>query len=1353
MDVKVAKYLFSSRFARNDTSPVGDDVDGPSDINEEICDNELIENKISSAAHQKDSADVGQNKDEIPSLKREGENIDENIDIDEDTDKQDDDVSESDYSYVTVADLSRKEDISQGEADDQNKLPKDKDVKSNDEKIEAKDTPSADSLKDQKDEIPSKEEPKGFMASLKNTVGGYFYSDKTKKEEIQEEELDSKDPVSSEKETDKVDAHVPREFLMQPSREDIDASSSSLTKKQPINLKDDNETILEEAEPNEEIAEKSPAVVKMVTCHSETAKQDPQEEEEANKDEGYIVVDETAEKEPAVVEMITCHSESLREDPKEKEEEEENKTPAVVEMITCHSVSSNKDEPTTPPPTPLTKENKQPGIDLPFSPTSVQPREPYPQSDKSCDDTEDNEKKDTEAVKEVKKVLNQDYKQQILEGTEGIETIINNLFVVLGELSKSVGCQKSITDIRNELESLKQASSKISKEMDTAKLSEDKAHGIGENLSSIVKEVKESVQKSKNVRAEEKSSSVDVKEFDKLLINCQELLMDLESITNKEEKSQTPPSTPEEFHDAKEAISASASFAEKKDVDAKVENIGEVNSIDDVDGSSLTKSKKSEESDASSKQEAQISFVAHQVKSFDNEEGDDNKECELEESESMNVSSKANTEGIGKLRTKMIEETVSSESTMPHENGLTQTISQTVTRTITTISDTPLPETNGEPSVETDKPSPLTSTSEADNSAEAKHGQTEETIKVTSQTTTQSSVTNNFPSLDSSNTDGYHFATPPTMSLESDIQPCGIDIDTLKSDPLSLTSISEDILISESKSFSSSSDYKVITEERSVSIEKYSSKNGHPISDNLAVDSGTDDQMSSGTFSQDEISPRFADLPQQLNVEKKRAFSTTDAYKRSVSDTLNQDLKKTKTDKKDRSLSMETRSTSMTSDVSDQEIPPTTPRSDLTISPSSDAQVKFMYGDNVEKASMDNMDIMTQSIYVGSDVNDYDSEISSESHLSSVQTTQQKISSSEDSKVTTTLKEESTKVFESVRKLSENVTENIMEETKTITKSTKMAVEESFVSLKEEAESNLDSDEKLLKNKDASDTKVDSKEQSLNEKDASIEKSESVLKTVVSKESVLVTKTDVRSYSDVLKSDKSIDSKQETVATIDSEKDKESSVGKDAATEVLKSETVLQLVDSKEESTTDNKSKKLSYSEVLKSDISVDKKDNKDKEDPIADWGKPLGLPSPIRPSTPAKQPKKTEEESVDTNKVKDAIEPVWMDLAYVPHHGASNYANAEFFKRVRARYYVFSGVEPSREVFNALLEAKKTWENKEQEVTIIPTYDTDVLGYWVAENEELLTELKIDLAPSASRCTINLQDHATSCAAYRLEF
>ena len=41
-----------------------------------------------------------------------------------------------------------------------------------------------------------------------------------------------------------------------------------------------------------------------------------------------------------------------------------------------------------------------------------------------------------------------------------------------------------------------------------------------------------------------------------------------------------------------------------------------------------------------------------------------------------------------------------------------------------------------------------------------------------------------------------------------------------------------------------------------------------------------------------------------------------------------------------------------------------------------------------------------------------------------------------------------------------------------------------------------------------------------------------------------------------------------------------------------------------------------------------------ENEDPISGWGKPLGLPSPIRPSTPAKHSKKNEEQSADTNKV-----------------------------------------------------------------------------------------------------------------------
>ena len=112
------------------------------------------------------------------------------------------------------------------------------------------------------------------------------------------------------------------------------------------------------------------------------------------------------------------------------------------------------------------------------------------------------------------------------------------------------------------------------------------------------------------------------------------------------------------------------------------------------------------------------------------------------------------------------------------------------------------------------------------------------------------------------------------------------------------------------------------------------------------------------------------------------------------------------------------------------------------------------------------------------------------------------------------------------------------------------------------------------------------------------------------------------------------------------------------------------------------------------------------------------------------------------------------MDLTYVPGNGSTSYVNGDFFRRVRARYYVVSSLEPCPRLLDSLLEAKKSWgEDNESEVTIIPTYDTDDLRRWMALNREALTALKVDVAPSASRCTIQLQDHETSCSAYRLEF
>ena len=111
----------------------------------------------------------------------------------------------------------------------------------------------------------------------------------------------------------------------------------------------------------------------------------------------------------------------------------------------------------------------------------------------------------------------------------------------------------------------------------------------------------------------------------------------------------------------------------------------------------------------------------------------------------------------------------------------------------------------------------------------------------------------------------------------------------------------------------------------------------------------------------------------------------------------------------------------------------------------------------------------------------------------------------------------------------------------------------------------------------------------------------------------------------------------------------------------------------------------------------TNKEAEKEAKEKVEKWGEPMNLPSPIPPpnmnTRTMNHETKTKERSSRSD---ESQKPVYLDLAYVPYHGDSHYTDIEFFKRVRARYYVFSGVEPCKEVFNALLEAKKTWENKE---------------------------------------------------------
>jgi hypothetical protein len=63
------------------------------------------------------------------------------------------------------------------------------------------------------------------------------------------------------------------------------------------------------------------------------------------------------------------------------------------------------------------------------------------------------------------------------------------------------------------------------------------------------------------------------------------------------------------------------------------------------------------------------------------------------------------------------------------------------------------------------------------------------------------------------------------------------------------------------------------------------------------------------------------------------------------------------------------------------------------------------------------------------------------------------------------------------------------------------------------------------------------------------------------------------------------------------------------------------------------------------------------------------------------------------------AAAPFYVDLAYIPHHGDPKYCDVEFFKRIRARHYVLSTLEPSSQVLEALLEGKQSWTGSDKEL------------------------------------------------------
>ena len=53
--------------------------------------------------------------------------------------------------------------------------------------------------------------------------------------------------------------------------------------------------------------------------------------------------------------------------------------------------------------------------------------------------------------------------------------------------------------------------------------------------------------------------------------------------------------------------------------------------------------------------------------------------------------------------------------------------------------------------------------------------------------------------------------------------------------------------------------------------------------------------------------------------------------------------------------------------------------------------------------------------------------------------------------------------------------------------------------------------------------------------------------------------------------------------------------------------------------------------------------------------------------------------------------------MAYIPYHGNEHYVDSEFFRRIRARYYVLNCVEIHRLTLESLIDGKQQWDKQEQ--------------------------------------------------------
>ncbi|VDM33967.1 unnamed protein product [Hydatigera taeniaeformis] len=185
---------------------------------------------------------------------------------------------------------------------------------------------------------------------------------------------------------------------------------------------------------------------------------------------------------------------------------------------------------------------------------------------------------------------------------------------------------------------------------------------------------------------------------------------------------------------------------------------------------------------------------------------------------------------------------------------------------------------------------------------------------------------------------------------------------------------------------------------------------------------------------------------------------------------------------------------------------------------------------------------------------------------------------------------------------------------------------------------------------------------------------------------------------------------------------------------------------------------------------------------PIHDWGQPQAMPAPS--SVPAKGVRQTGAKSTSpgvtcqegyyeaslgfSKGLYDKLaKRTFVDVAFLPGGGDVSFVDAEFFKRVLARYYVANTVAPTANLLKALAVGKETWHSDKStpvgdthEVSLILSHDTPALLEWVSLNEKRLAGDNIDVLTVAERSTIQLvtaggdrNNNGLTCPGFRLDF